>query len=81
VPDHDHDPRDIDPDRAEIAATGRRIALVMVASALLSVFAPAITGTLGLAPRFAVLLTLFALAGFIWCLAVTYKLWQKTRQK
>jgi hypothetical protein len=68
-------------DRAEIAATGRRIALVMVASALLSVFAPAITNAVGLAPRFAVLLTLFALAGFIWCLAVTYKLWQKTRQK
>ncbi|NBD28616.1 MAG: hypothetical protein GVY31_01085 [Alphaproteobacteria bacterium] len=70
-----------DQDRHAIAAAGRRIALVMVASALLSMFAPAIVDALGLAPRFAVLLTLFALAGFIWCLVVTFKLWQKTREK
>mgnify|MGYP001125030941 CR=1 FL=1 len=70
-----------DKDRDAIAATGRRVALVMVASALLSIFATAIVDTLGLAPRYVVLLTLFALAGFIWCLVVTFKLWQKTRDK
>lgn len=65
----------------QIAQQGRRIALVMIGSALLSVFAPQIVQGLGLEPRYVVLLTMFALAGFIWCLVVTYKLWQKTREK
>ena len=65
--------------REEIAKGARTVAIVIALSALLSVFAPQIVDGLGLEPRYTVLLTLFALAGFIWALVVTYKLWQKTR--
>ncbi|KPP87112.1 MAG: Uncharacterized protein family (UPF0104) [Rhodobacteraceae bacterium HLUCCA08] len=70
-----------DPTRQQIASGARTVALVIAASALLSIFAPQIVDGLGLAPRFTILLTLFALAGFIWALVVTWKLWQKTRDE
>jgi len=63
-----------------IAKTGRTVAIVIAAAALLSVFAPAITSALGLAPRFEMLMYLAALGAFIWSLVVTWKLWQKTRK-
>jgi hypothetical protein len=63
------------------ATTGRTVAIVSAASALLSVFAPNATRLLGLSTRFEMLLYLFSLAGFIWSLVVTWKLWQKTRDK
>jgi len=63
-----------------IARTGRTVALVIAAAALLSVFAPVITAQLGLTPRFEMLMYLAALGAFIWSLVVTWKLWQKTRK-
>lgn len=65
--------------RQEIARRARFIALIIAGSALLSIFAPQIVNGLGLPQRYVMLLTLFALAGFIWALVVTFKLWQKTR--
>lgn len=67
--------------RKDIASGARTVALVIAGSALLSILAPQIVEGLGLAPRFTILLTLFALAGFIWALVVTWKLWQKTRDE
>ena len=66
---------------AQNAKTGRMIAIVIALAALLSIFAPVLTRTLGLSPRFEMLLYLFSLAGFIWSLVVTWKLWQKTKEE
>lgn len=71
-------PKPTDP---AIARTGRMVAVVIVLSGMLSVFAPVITQALGLAPRVEMLFYLFSLAGFIWSLVVTWKLWQKTRDE
>ena len=67
------------PNAQQDAKTDRTIAVVIALSALLSVFAPTITRLFGLTPRVEILLYLFSLAGFIWSLVVTCKLWQKTR--
>lgn len=67
------------PTDQDAAKTGRTIAIVIALSALLSIFAPSITRLLGFAPRVEILLYLFSLAGFIWSLVVTWKLWQKRR--
>lgn len=66
---------------AQVAGQGRTAALVIAAGGLLAIFAPVITRTLGLAPRFEMLMYLMSLAAFIWSLVVTWKLWQKTRDK
>ncbi|MGJ8610533.1 MAG: DUF5337 family protein [Yoonia sp.] len=68
-----HDPTD--------AKQGRQAAIVIALSGLLSIFAPALTRILGAAPRVEMLFYLISLAGFIWSLVVTWKLWQKTREK
>ncbi len=69
------------PTDQQIAAQGRTAALVIAGAGLLAIFAPAITRTLGLQARFEMLFYLIALAAFIWSLVVTWKLWQKTRDK
>lgn len=58
---------------------GRTIAITIAAAGMLSIFAPWLTASLGLAPRFEILFYLISLAAFIWSLVVTWKLWQKTR--
>ncbi|MBU2993816.1 DUF5337 family protein [Octadecabacter sp. 1_MG-2023] len=63
------------------AKQGRQAAIVIAVAGLLSIFAPAITRVLGAEPRVEMLLYLISLAGFIWSLVVTWKLWQKTRDK
>jgi len=65
----------------DTARMGRQAAIVIAVAGLLSIFAPQITSALGLAPRFEMLLYLISLAAFIWSLVVTWKLWQKTRDK
>lgn len=70
MPDN-HDP--------STAREGRIIAITIALAGLLSIFAPAITTTLGLAPRYEMLFYLISLAAFFWALVVTWKLWQKTR--
>lgn len=60
---------------------GRTIAITIAIAGLLSILAPDIVTTLGLEPRYEILLYLFSLAAFFWALVVTWKLWQKTRSK
>ncbi len=55
-------------------------AIVIAASGILAIIAPMLVTGLGLAPRYEILFYLFSLAGFIWSLVVTYKIWQKTRK-
>jgi hypothetical protein len=69
------------PTDQDVARAGRTAAIVIAIAGLLSIFAPLITRTLGLAPRFEMLLYLMSLGAFIWSLVVTWKLWQKTRDK
>ena len=64
----------------QTARTGRIVAIVIALAGVLSIFAPNIVTGLGLEPRFEILLYLFSLAAFIWSLAVTWRLWQKTRK-
>lgn len=63
----------------EVARQGRQAALVIIAAALLSIIAPWITRVTGLPLRYEVLFYLASLAGFIWSLVVTWRIWQKTR--
>ena len=60
---------------------GRMIAITIAIAGLLSILAPDIVTTLGLEPRYEILLYLISLAAFFWALVVTWKLWQKTRSK
>ncbi len=60
---------------------GRTIAITIAVAGILSVLAPQIIATLGLPPKYEILLYLFSLAAFFWALVVTWKLWQKTRSK
>ncbi|WP_377506731.1 DUF5337 domain-containing protein [Octadecabacter sp. R77987] len=63
-----------------IARQARMAAIVIAASGILAIIAPMLVTGLGLAPRYEILFYLFSLAGFIWSLVVTYKIWQKTRK-
>ena len=63
------------------AAQGRQIAIVIALSGLLAIFAPQITRAMGATVRVEMLFYLISLAGFIWSLVVTWKLWQKSRDK
>lgn len=65
----------------QTARQGRQAALVIAGAAVLSIFAPQITRAFGADLRFEMLLYLISLAAFIWSLVVTWKLWQKTRDK
>lgn len=58
------------------AGRGQVAAVVIIVSALASVLAPAIVTGLGLAPRFEMLIYLFAMAGFVWAFVVTLQLWR-----
>lgn len=62
------------------AKQGRIIAVVIALSAGFSILAPEIVKTVGLEPRHEILIYLFSLAGFVWALVVTARLWQKTRK-
>jgi len=65
----------------DTARMGRQVAIVIACSGLLSIFAPQLTRMLGATPRVEMLFYLISLAGFIWSLVVTWKLWQKTKHK
>ena len=62
------------------AKMGRIIAIVIALSAGLSILAPEIIETVNGEPRHEILIYMFSLAGFVWALAMTWKLWQKTRK-
>ncbi|NPD15235.1 DUF5337 domain-containing protein [Xinfangfangia sp. D13-10-4-6] len=57
----------------------RLVAVVIAATMILWMGGQWLGGQLGLEARFAFLLDLAAIAGFIWALAVTYQIWRKSR--
>lgn len=65
------------------AANGRlarQISIVIAGTMILWMAAQWIGGALGLPSEYVFLFDLFALAGFLWALIVTWQLWRKTRQ-
>lgn len=68
-----------DPKDRHFARQARRVALVIAGTMLFWLGAQAIGGALGLAPKYALLVDLAALAGFIWALIVTFGLWRARR--
>jgi hypothetical protein len=46
---------------------------------VLAMLAPWIVAQTGIAPKYEILMYLVSMAAFIWSLAVTLKIWQKTR--
>ncbi|MGR3486098.1 MAG: DUF5337 family protein [Paracoccaceae bacterium] len=65
----------------DTARQGRHAALGIAAGGLLAIFAPAVPRALGIAPRYEILIYLIALACFVWSLAITWRLWHKTRDR
>ena len=51
----------------------------MAATMILWMGAQVIGSEMGWAPRFALLIDLAALAGFLWALVTTYQIWRKRR--
>ncbi|MEO0486079.1 MAG: DUF5337 domain-containing protein [Pseudomonadota bacterium] len=58
------------------AKTSRNVAVVLVATMALWLAAQWIGPQVGLAGNYAILFDLMALAGFIWALVVTLRLWR-----
>jgi hypothetical protein len=63
----------------ETARQGRIAAVVIALAGVLAMLAPWIVAQTGIAPKFEILMYLVSMAAFIWSLAVTLKIWQKTR--
>ena len=64
-------------------ALGRRarvVSLVIAGTMLLWMIAQWAGGKLGLPDRYVFLFDLFALAGFLWALIVTWQIWRKRRE-
>ena len=57
----------------------RLAALVIAATMILWVLLQWLGGRLGMPERYVFLLDLFALAGFLWALIVTWQIWRKQR--
>ena len=70
---------DPDTDRQNASQT-RLVALVIAGTMIVWFGAQWLGGLYGVAPRFAFLADLAALAGFTWALLVTYRIWRR-RQK
>ena len=57
----------------------RLVSIVIAATMILWMAAQWIGGKLGLPERYVFLVDLFALAGFLWALIVTWQIWKKRR--
>jgi len=62
-----------------LSRRARLVSIVIAATVLLWLAAQWIGGALGLPDRFVFLIDLFALAGFLWALIVTWQIWRKRR--
>lgn len=69
-----------DPRERLLARQARLVALVIAGTMVLWIGAQYLGGQLGWPPRFALLIDLFALAGFFWALVVTYRIWRQRRR-
>lgn len=61
------------------ARQGRIAAVVIALAGVLAMLAPWIVAQTEIAPKYEILMYLVSMAAFIWSLAVTLKIWQKTR--
>ena len=68
-----------DPRDAHLAGQARLVSIVIAATMVLWVGAQYLGGAMGWQPRFAFLIDLAALAGFVWALVVTYRIWRARR--
>jgi spore maturation protein SpmA len=69
------------PDKeAFLAKKARVVSLVIAGAMVLWIGAQWIGSKLGMTPRFALLLDLFALAAFVWALVVVYQIWRSRQQ-
>ena len=57
----------------------RFVSIVIAGTMILWMVAQWVGGELGLPDRFVFLVDLFALAGFLWALIVTFQIWRKRR--
>ncbi|MDJ1017119.1 MAG: DUF5337 domain-containing protein [Paracoccaceae bacterium] len=67
-----------DSDKA-LARQARVVSIVIAATMILWMGAQWVGGELGLPDRYVFLFDLFALAGFLWALIVTWQIWKKRR--
>lgn len=66
-------------DQMAMAKAARNAAIVMVVTMVGWMGLQAIGREMGWAPRFALLIDLAAVAGFLWGLVATYQIWRKRR--
>lgn len=64
----------------ELARMGRTISIVIAGTMILWMAAQWIGGEIGLPDEYVFLFDLFALAGFLWAIIVTFQLWRKRRE-
>ena len=57
----------------------RLVSIVIAGTMILWMLAQWLGGKLGLPAKYAFLIDLFALAGFLWALIVTWQIWRKGR--
>ena len=69
-----------DMDEKALARQGRTVSIVIAVTMLAWMGAQWLGGKLGLPDRFVFLVDLFALAGFLWALIVTWQIWRKRRE-
>ncbi len=68
-----------DPRERQMARQARLVAIVLVGTMAVWIGAQYLGGQLGWPLRFALLFDLLALAGFIWAMVVTYRIWRQRR--
>ncbi|MCG6884999.1 MAG: DUF5337 domain-containing protein [Silicimonas sp.] len=64
----------------QLARLGRVVSIVIAATMILWMGAQWLGGRMGLPDEYVFLFDLFALAGFLWAIFVTFQLWRKRRE-
>lgn len=66
-------------DQIAMAKQARLAGIVMVATMVIWMVLQVVGSEMGWPPRFALLIDLAAMAGFLWGLVTTYQIWRKRR--
>ena len=66
-----------EPKDMALAKQARTIGLVLLATIVLWMGLQVVGRDMGWPVRYALLIDLSALAGFVWCLAATYRIWRQ----
>ena len=73
------DQHDTNPDQ-QLSRQARLVSIVIAATMILWMAAQWMGGKIGLPEHYVFLFDLFALAGFLWALIVTWQIWRKRRE-